>query len=813
MGQTQSLEASNSDAEEGEIFSDDEEAAYFPQRIKSRKTTAPIDHDASGSDGADDKKDNLSRRDRGGSYSPERDSLHSRRQRSKEKERDGEPKSLASLFFEDRDGTPSELSDDGKIDGGYSSKKKGERFSHSNSPARSNRDRERSARDHEKKEKGHYRGKNTYRGRERDWDRDQDSNVDSSEEESSWSQRGPRNKGYTTSYQRGSRRGGGGKYQSKYGQKHDRFGSSTSGDTRGGGGRQGNTSWGHSSGRINTGMTAQEFYAQAENVRKRREKGLSLLTTPNIKPSDNLDQFNYPAPPSWYAEAIEKWDKMKQQKEVDGLGGDGENLAMVQAQSTTNPVPLLQGLSTGMVVPEQPKPQPLFPPSTQFTPPPPTAELNSSILGNPPQPFQPLMPSQVPPPHTQLIPPVTHVQVPSLFPSTSGEMPIAVNPTSLNVAVQPPPITSVGGQPHGGTQLAVVGIGSDDNISGVSTVRVSSLVLDVSSMATKAHGVGSPDEEEEECGMKIALETPTPQPSATGAKSFPLFQTTSTEKLVKDEELTAEDVPDMIKDNDIHMTEEMEPTKMKPEVVCAKEKEETDMEVDPSLNDQITTTQSEPVTSTTTVNQESKPVLETSPPTASETAATNSSSDPTELKTYSPPPMVPPSLPPTIPTPDINTSEVSLKVAEVAVSQEVHMDNDREEVDSDYDKYLDQLDEEEDGKETSKSSLAGVISASLLQNNPLDEEFPAIDPANKSHQSRGRDVSLKSLLVGEEGIIVERSSSTGSKSRGLPTYALITTFYSYIRCLHSKMLLEGVVHTCMTDVIIIYTCNQAHSKL
>ena len=93
------------------------------------------------------------------------------------------------------------------------------------------------------------------------------------------------------------------------------------------------------------------------------------------------------------------------------------------------------------------------------------------------------------------------------------------------------------------------------------------------------------------------------------------------------------------------------------------------------------------------------------------------------------------------------------------------VDSDPEEEDSDYDKYLDQLDEEEDEEEPSKSSLVGAISASLLQNNPLDEDFPAIDPANELQSSAATDMSLKSLLVGKEGNF-GGSCSSGTRGNG-----------------------------------------------
>ena len=92
-----------------------------------------------------------------------------------------------------------------------------------------------------------------------------------------------------------------------------------------------------------------------------------------------------------------------------------------------------------------------------------------------------------------------------------------------------------------------------------------------------------------------------------------------------------------------------------------------------------------------------------------------------------------------------------------------------EEGDFDYDKYLDQLDEEEDTEEVPSSALVGAISASLLQNNPLDEDFPAINPSTNR-----KDKTLKSLLVGESGLDISEESSKGSsKGRGESAFSCI----------------------------------------
>ena len=74
-------------------------------------------------------------------------------------------------------------------------------------------------------------------------------------------------------------------------------------------------------GQMNTGLTAKQFHSLASKVAKRREKGLSLLPNPDTPLCNNLDQFNYPAPPSWYLDAVEMWEKkMKEKEEAECQG-------------------------------------------------------------------------------------------------------------------------------------------------------------------------------------------------------------------------------------------------------------------------------------------------------------------------------------------------------------------------------------------------------------------------------------------------------------------------------------------------------------
>jgi hypothetical protein len=882
----------SSDVEEGEIFSDDEEAAYFPQRIKSRGTTGTATVVPSDASGSEDKKTKSSRW-RGTSNSPERDSSQqrsSRRHRSRERGRDSEPKSLASLFFEDRDGTTSEQSDDGREGRG---RRKGERFRHSSSPgstsSRSGRDRDRdrssSTRDQRDRRGGegrsHYRttkdSHNRHGGGEREKDWDHDSNGDSSEEEtasSSWSQ-GKGGKGYSHHHRRG-RRGGGGHYQSKFGQKHDRFGA----DSRGSGGRSGGrdtSNWG--SGK----MTAKELQAQAENVRKRREKGLSLLQTPKMKPSDNLDEFNYPAPPSWYLEAVEKWEKEREEKEKAGAGGGGVPLTIQQPQ------PLVAAAS-------MPQPQPLFPPSTQFIHTQqqnPMADVtNTSLLGEPPRPLipvarippaglQPPMPPQIPslfpPPLPSLVPPLQLqplIQPSSLVPPPPLPLvrPIpppnnpALGSTAATFSVAAPPrLHVVGGGPRMvavssegyAFQLGTAGVANEAERGGkavVSTVRVSSLALDITNRPGEggAKEMEVDDEEDDEEGrMKIALETPTPQPSATDAKTFSFFRAESdTDRGAAVDKGS----PGTEKDNSVKCEKDTEPTENTSASDDKDEKKEGEdkMEVDDSTSEKslpVCPTESQPGATAGTSGDLTKPSdpLPLSTPSAPPvTTANPTSSDPVvyaDIKTYSPPPLAllqppsssfPSSPPPTSPLPAPSSSTAATTAPATTVSgydtprptattttsaplptasersappavnsaataigfdvppiatgsglgvsfkgsrggegrggdnkgehqRQVQEESDMEEGDFDYDKYLDQLDEEEDGVEVPSSALVGAISTSLLQNNPLDEDFPAINPSTAS--TNRKDETLKSLLVGESGLDVSEESSKGS-SRG-----------------------------------------------
>lgn len=791
---------------------------------------------------------------------------------------------MATLFFEDRDGTTSEQSDDGREGKG---RRKGEGFRHSSSPgyssSRSSRDRDRGGSDYSRDQRdrrggegrSHYRTKDSHNrhggsssGRDKDWDHD--SNVDSSDEEtasSSWSQQqrgaprsgsGSGNKGYSYHHGRGRRGQTLSSYQSKFGQKHGS-------DSRGRSGGRDSSNWSHGgSGRT----TAQELRAQAEKVKKRREKGLSLLQTPKMKPSDNLDEFNYPAPPSWYLEAVEKWEKEREEKEkavAGGLEAGGESLPIQQSHTS---------VSAGAVVTSvMPQPQPLFPPAMQFVQQQqPTVDVTStSLLGEPPQMLQPLMPGvQVPPAG---LPPPAPPQIPSLFPLRPPPPPSLAAPLQPPLQqqhllqpslvlpppaplVQPPPNPALGPAPvavnvaaqpqlaaPGTSQMVAVGGGQqfgqgfplgvavpgkeeEEERGGgkavVSTVRVSSLALDITNkLGEGVQGAEEDEEEEEEGRMKIALETPTPQPAAAEAKTFSFIPAESTGEpetdrtpmaTEKDAPIEAKEDPSKPENDD----KPVETTSTSEEKEEAKKEDEERMEVDVPASQELPPScpaGPQPVATAASDDDSTKPSSSSEPPplpTTSTTscasvsttspanpATTSCSATDTDIKTYSPPPQallqsqtssIPPptsSFPAAPPPPSIITSSAASSPpaadrggysVSIHGRREVNLEGNEdlqqppeesevEEEDSDYDKYLDQLDEEEDGEEVSSSALVGAISASLLQNNPLDEDFPAINP-DAAGAGRSGEETLKSLLVGSSVLHRDHYDRGSSRTRG-----------------------------------------------
>ena len=277
--------------EDGEIFSDDEEAAYYPHQVRSRprQPESKGGSDRKQSDGESQKSDSESlsgvrssrssrdRRERGRNLrsSPESETDSTHKSRSETKER--------GLFYEDREGSGSESTG-------------------SRDRTRS-RSRERD-KDHHSSPK--YGSRHGNRSRERDRSTRSRNDDDSSDRSSHYSRSSG---GY------GRTRGGYGGYQQRGGYGSPKF-------QGGGGGGQGGYTSSVQPGLMNTGMTAQQFHNVALKVKKRREDGLPLLPQPNLDKCGNLDQYNYPAPPSWYLEEVEAWEKREKEEEEEKMKKD-----------------------------------------------------------------------------------------------------------------------------------------------------------------------------------------------------------------------------------------------------------------------------------------------------------------------------------------------------------------------------------------------------------------------------------------------------------------------------------------------------------
>ena len=289
-------------SEDGEIFSDDEEAAYYPQHVKSRPRPLEkkaLNNTTKQSDAESQKSDSESlsgvrsgrrsrdryERDRNLRSSPESESdntYQNRMQTSDSKEQ--------GLFFEDRDGSETESTG-------------------SRERTRS-RSRERERDRHSSPKYGGGRNRNRERDRDRgNRSRNDDDSSDDREQQY-------RSGGGSLYYGRqsggygGRTRGGYGGYQQRGGYGLSKF---QVGGVSGGGGYTSSVQ----PGLMNTGMTAQQFHALASKVKKRREDGLPLLPQPNLEKCGNLDQYNYPAPPSWYLEELEAWEKREKEREEE----------------------------------------------------------------------------------------------------------------------------------------------------------------------------------------------------------------------------------------------------------------------------------------------------------------------------------------------------------------------------------------------------------------------------------------------------------------------------------------------------------------
>ena len=300
-------------SEDGEIFSDDEEAAYYPQHVKSR----PRSSEKKASNDTMKQFDTESQKSDTESLSGVRSGRRSRDRYERERNLRSSPESESDstyqqnrtqasdskeqgLFFEDRDGSETESTS-------------------SRERARS-RSRERDRDRHSSPKYGGSRNRN----RERDRDRDRGNRTRNDEDSSDDKEQQYRSSGSSTYYGRqsgvaygGRTRGGYGGYQQRGGYGASKFqGGGASGVGGGGGG-------GYTSsvqpGLMNSGMTPQQFHTLAAKVKKRREDGLPLLPQPNLDKCGNLDQYNYPAPPSWYLEELEAWEKREKEREGEEM--------------------------------------------------------------------------------------------------------------------------------------------------------------------------------------------------------------------------------------------------------------------------------------------------------------------------------------------------------------------------------------------------------------------------------------------------------------------------------------------------------------
>ncbi len=100
--------------------------------------------------------------------------------------------------------------------------------------------------------------------------------------------------------------------------------------------------------------TGQAFNKLVREVKSRRDKGLPLLAIPGgTKPCNTLDQFNYPAPPSWYEEAVKEWDQKEEQRTKNtGVTEEGGGITEEGGRGQEAQVPMEQGdMKTSWSVP------------------------------------------------------------------------------------------------------------------------------------------------------------------------------------------------------------------------------------------------------------------------------------------------------------------------------------------------------------------------------------------------------------------------------------------------------------------------------
>ena len=333
-------------SEDGEIFSDDEEAAYYPQHVKSRPRSSEkkaLSDALKQSDTESQKSDTESlsgirsgrrsrdryEKDRNLRSSPESESdstYQNRTQTSDSKEQ--------GLFFEDRDGSETE--------------------STSSRERTRSRSRERERDHHSSPKYGGGRNRNRERDRDRDrGNRTRNDDDSSDDKEQQYRGSGSSYYGRQSGGYGGRTRGGYGGYQQRGGYGASKF---QVGGVSGGGGYTSSVQ----PGLMNTGMTAQQFHALASKVKKRREDGLPLLPQPNLDKCGNLDQYNYPAPPSWYLEELEAWEKREKEKEGEEEKVKKEGTVIESAEQATKPLEESKESKTEVVIERKRPISPLF---------------------------------------------------------------------------------------------------------------------------------------------------------------------------------------------------------------------------------------------------------------------------------------------------------------------------------------------------------------------------------------------------------------------------------------------------------------------
>ncbi len=270
----------------GEIFSDDEEAAYFPKRVKSRRRSH--DHSPSYSSSgdvsrkrSDRSRSPVSKRSRRRSISSDRGDVRSGRG---SRRRSRSPRWSTRYRSSDEDERDS---------------KTGEDYSHGRSQHRL------SSRDGFGSPKSRYGSPGGRYG--------MDSRKDAG--------RGGHDSD-SDSYHYSSKSGGRGRKFGGYGQtkNYQQHGMGKRSYGRGAGVKP-SGNYGGYSGRMYHGMGGNSdmrgIVLTQEEITSRRQSGKGLLIAPkDQKKCSDLDQFNYPAEPTWYLEEVSKWEKREEEKKA-----------------------------------------------------------------------------------------------------------------------------------------------------------------------------------------------------------------------------------------------------------------------------------------------------------------------------------------------------------------------------------------------------------------------------------------------------------------------------------------------------------------